>query len=130
MAKKIGEFIHDKFKSKGLEDKQVAGFLNISPSTLRKTFLADDLYISRLIKCSKLIGDDVIAEYYYSKEPLRSFHEAEIKKWSDDIEVLKSAIDAQKKTISHLEDHIDTQRELLASLKKEIGQLEKQLKNK
>lgn len=123
MADTIGEFLHKKIKSKGLEDKQVAGFLNISPSTLRKTYPLDDMYISRLIEFCELLGEDIILEYYYSKEPLKSLRKIEIEKWNKDISELKAAVENKEQTIRQLREHISTQNELIGMQKKEIRRL-------
>jgi hypothetical protein len=125
MADTIGEFLHKKIKSKGLEDKQVAGFLNISPSTLRKTYPLDDMYISRLIEFCELLGEDVIVEYYYAKEPLKSFRKSEFEKWHKEIHELKATLENKEQTIRQLQDHISTQNELISLQKREIKRLEK-----
>jgi hypothetical protein len=124
MSEKIGEFIHRKIKGKGLEDKQVAGFLNISPSTLRKTYPLEDMYISRIIEFCKLLGEDIILEFYYGKEPLKSMREKEIQEGNKKVQELSVINENQEKTIKQLQDHIETQKELFIALKKEIQRLE------
>jgi septal ring factor EnvC (AmiA/AmiB activator) len=124
MADTIGEFLHKKIKSKGLEDKQVAGFLNISPSTLRKTYPLEDMYISRLIEFCELLGEDIILEYYYSREPLKSLRKNETDKWGKEMAELKAALENKEKITQQLQEHINTQNELIALQKREIKRLE------
>lgn len=120
MADKIGEYIQKRLRAKNIEDKEAAGFLNIAPSTLRKKFPLDDLYISNIIDFSKLLDEDIILDFYYCKEPLKSLRDKQVKLWEDQIKALKEENTKQAVAIDQLNDHIKTQKELIASLRREL----------
>lgn len=120
MSDTIGKYIQERLRKKNIKNEEAAGFMNIAASTLRKYFPSDDLYISKLIDFSKLLDEDIISDYYYSREPLKSIHYREIKKWEEQIAALKATAGRQEEIIEHLKDQINTQKELILALKREM----------
>lgn len=125
MADKIGAYIQKRLRAKKIKDEEAAGFLNIAASTLRKKYFLDDLYISEVIKLSKLLDEDIILDFYYTSEPLKSLRDRQVRVWETKIADLKAENDRQIEKVEQLNDHITTQKELISSLKREIDLLRK-----
>ncbi|HYH56748.1 MAG TPA: hypothetical protein VD772_09060 [Anseongella sp.] len=113
-----------KKKERGLSDKEIADFLNITVSAVEKMYSNNDIYASRLAKLSALFGENLVEDYYYGQEPLRSMRQKAIDEWTKKIDALKSTISAQKASITQLKDHIKTQNDYISLLEKEIKRLE------
>lgn len=118
MAKKIGQFIQQKVRSRNLEDKDIAKTLNITVSAVRKIYPLDDLHINRVLEFCKLLDEDLIHEFYYAQEPLKSLLKKTSNSSLKQIKILQDENIELKKTINQLEDHIKTLKELVESLKK------------
>jgi len=117
----IGEFIREKIRAKGgVEDKDVAKFLNVSIPTWGRNYLSDDLYLSKLEKFSVFLNEDILRQFYYSKEPLKRFKDAEEQVWLKKIEDLEIKIQHLQEVQSKMQEHIDTQKSFIEHLKDEI----------
>jgi len=125
MAESIGSFIHKKVKAKGLSDKQVAGYFNISPSTLRKYYPLKDMYISKIIEFCELLDEDLILDYYYNKEPLKGFRKRDMEKHQQELAELRMMLEQTKEMVGQLQKHIATQNDLIVLQKREIQRIEK-----
>ncbi|HLS95800.1 MAG TPA: hypothetical protein VK017_09600 [Sphingobacterium sp.] len=124
MGEIVGKYLQRKKKEHGLTNKQIADFLNITVSAVEKMYTNDEIYASRLAKLSALFGENLVEDYYYRQEPLRSMSQKVIDEWNQKIDALKATIANQKTSINQLRDHIKTQNDYIALLEKEVKRLE------
>ena len=125
MNSTIGEYLHKKAKAKALQDKEVAAFLNISSTTLRKVYLNDEIYVSRLIEFCKLFNEDLFLNFYYEHGVLKELKKKELEPFKTKIKVLEEELDKHKKETQQLEDHIKTQKQLIKHQEEHIRLLQK-----
>lgn len=91
MEKHIGEYIREEVRKQGLSDQDVAGFLNITKSSVEKIWMRGEMYASRIEKFCELLNKDMFA-FYYEKEPLKSIHHNILLEFEKTISDLKKVI--------------------------------------
>lgn len=81
--------------------------------------------MSKIIEFCELLDEDLVSEFYYSKEPLKGFRRKEMEQYQQELAELQTTLEQREETVKHLQKHILTQNDLIDLQKKEIQRLEK-----
>lgn len=130
METSVGKRLKQKINARKITNNQIAKFINLSPDTVKKLFTYQHIEIDRLIQFSELLGEDLVNEFYYSKEPLKSFKEKELAPFITRIAALEAELASYKKEVQQLEDHINTQKQLIETQAGHIKTLQQGKSNK
>lgn len=125
MADIIGRFLQEEFRKAGIQDPEVAQFLNITVSAVEKIYPKSEIYVSRIILLSKFAGRDFLDEFYYKEEPLKSLRNKEIENFKREIEDLKKLLKMKEDHIKNLEFMNATQQEVIKKLQIETWAIDR-----
>ncbi|MBK0380061.1 hypothetical protein [Mucilaginibacter segetis] len=113
MGVEIGKIIHGFVHEKGLKAKFVAGYVNVSESTLYGIYKRESVDIDKLILFSKLLGKNLFV-YYLNEEPLKSMFSKDIIALQNRILELESELSVNEEKVKYLSDIIETQKKVIS----------------
>ena len=111
----IGEYLRLKLRSKNISNHAAGSCIGLSESAFEKILTQDDIYASRLIKLSELVGENLF-EFYNSIAPIKSYYLKSIEEHSSIVDSLKQKIDLQNEIIQSKIDIIDLQKKYVLEL--------------
>ena len=113
MGVEIGKIIHGFVHEKGLKAKFVAGYVNVSESTLYGIYKRESVDIDKLILFSKLLGKNLFV-YYLNEEPLKSMFSKDIIALQNRILELELELSVNGEKVKYLSDIIETQKKVIS----------------
>ncbi len=123
MDDSIGKYIQKWLRFKNISNQQGGDAVGLSKSAFEKVLTKDDILVSRLLKLTSLANENLL-EYYYDKEPLKSFREKEISAWTDKIDTLNRELASEGKLLEKNDEIISLQRKYIAELEDKLKRFE------
>lgn len=120
MEESIGKHIQKYLRYKGISNKSAGDSIGLSESAFEKNLMKNDILISRLFKLSCHAGKNFL-EFYYDKEPLATFREEELLKWTEKMENLEKTVQLKEELIKEKDQVIVLQNKLIAELEEKLG---------
>lgn len=117
MAEFIGEYIRQKLRDQRISNKRAGEEIGLSESAVEKILVKNDINVDRFLKLSALLQENLL-EFYYDKEPLRTFRQQELDVWHEKISAINYIITIQEEKIKLQEELLETQRKLIEELEK------------
>ena len=121
MAVMIGKIIHDLVKKHGIKAKFVAGYINVSESTLFGIYKRESVDIDKLILFSRLFNTNLFV-HYLNEEPLKSMVSKETAEYEKRISELENEASLKAIKLNDLQEIIKAQKKVISLYEKNSKQ--------